>query len=84
MCGPAGVVDACLIPEVPFKLHGEHGLFKYLESVIKYKGHCVVCVAEGAGQVRWMGLRADGQRVRGMRGCCRCAACSAVARVRLR
>ncbi|KAJ9512136.1 hypothetical protein QJQ45_012713 [Haematococcus lacustris] len=46
----SGVVDACLIPEVPFKLGGPTGLLAYLESVIKYKGHCVVCVAEGAGQ----------------------------------
>lgn len=28
-CGcVAGVVDACLIPEVPFKIHGETGLLK--------------------------------------------------------
>eukprot|EP00197_Chlamydomonas_leiostraca_P002149 CAMPEP_0202858042 /NCGR_PEP_ID=MMETSP1391-20130828/732_1 /ASSEMBLY_ACC=CAM_ASM_000867 /TAXON_ID=1034604 /ORGANISM="Chlamydomonas leiostraca, Strain SAG 11-49" /LENGTH=533 /DNA_ID=CAMNT_0049536911 /DNA_START=71 /DNA_END=1672 /DNA_ORIENTATION=+ len=46
----SGVVDACLIPEVNFKLTGDSGLFKYLEEVIKAKGHCVVCVAEGAGQ----------------------------------
>jgi len=46
----SGVVDACLIPEVPFKVTGENGLCKYLDAVIKYKGHCVVCVAEGAGQ----------------------------------
>lgn len=48
----SGVVDAVLIPEVNFKLKGDHGLLAYLESVIKYKGHAVVCVAEGAGQVR--------------------------------
>lgn len=47
----AGVVDAVLIPEVPFTLKGDKGLFKYLEGVIASKGHCVVCVAEGAGQV---------------------------------
>ncbi|PNH03063.1 6-phosphofructokinase 5, chloroplastic [Tetrabaena socialis] len=46
----SGVVDACLIPEVPFQLDGEHGLLRYLEGVIKAKGHCVVCIAEGAGQ----------------------------------
>lgn len=46
----SGVVDAVLIPEVNFKLKGDHGLLAYLESVIKYKGHAVVCVAEGAGQ----------------------------------
>ncbi|MEW5297418.1 MAG: hypothetical protein WDW36_000628 [Sanguina aurantia] len=46
----SGVVDACLIPEVPFKLHGPNGLLAYLEYVIKCKGHAVLCVAEGAGQ----------------------------------
>lgn len=48
----AGVVDAVLIPEVPFTIKGPHGLFKYLEGVLEKKGHCVVCIAEGAGQVR--------------------------------
>lgn len=48
----SGVVDACLIPEVNFKLDGDNGLLKYLDGVIKAKGHAVVCVAEGAGQVR--------------------------------
>ncbi|KAG1673415.1 hypothetical protein FOA52_002180 [Chlamydomonas sp. UWO 241] len=43
----SGVVDAVLIPEVPFKLKG---LMKHLEGVLKNKGHCVLCVAEGAGQ----------------------------------
>mmetsp|Transcript_25298 Transcript_25298/g.60182 ORF Transcript_25298/g.60182 Transcript_25298/m.60182 type:complete len:455 (-) Transcript_25298:517-1881(-) len=46
----SGVVDVCLIPEVPFSLHGEKGLLAYLESVIARQGHAVVCVAEGAGQ----------------------------------
>lgn len=46
----SGVVDACLIPEVPFRLEGPTGLFAYLERVIEAKGHCVICVAEGAGQ----------------------------------
>lgn len=41
----------CLIPEVPFKLHGETGMFAYLEKVLSEKGHAMVCVAEGAGQV---------------------------------
>lgn len=48
----SGVVDAVLIPEVNFTVRGERGLAAYLEGVIKHKGHCVVCVAEGAGQVR--------------------------------
>lgn len=51
----AGVVDAVLIPEVHFELEGEKGLFKYLHGVVEAKGHCVVCVAEGAGQVRTPG-----------------------------
>lgn len=42
----------CLIPEVPFKLSGETGMLAYLEKVLNDKGHAVVCVAEGAGQVR--------------------------------
>ena len=47
-----GVVDACLIPEVPFVLHGEKGLFKYIEGVLQARGHAVICIAEGAGQAR--------------------------------
>lgn len=46
----SGVVDICLIPEVHFELHGERGMFAYLEKVLSEKGHAVVCVAEGAGQ----------------------------------
>lgn len=46
----SGVVDVCLIPEVPFTLHGPNGLHAYLEKVLSKKGHAVVCVAEGAGQ----------------------------------
>ncbi len=42
----------CLIPEVPFRLTGETGVFAYLEKVLSDKGHAVMCVAEGAGQVR--------------------------------
>ena len=108
----AGIVDAALIPEVPFTLEGPNGLLAYLEGIMEAKGgwgrggggracvgrpvrgattkyvptifkpgllcldsawtaslavteravpratalcgagHCVVCVAEGAGQVR--------------------------------
>lgn len=51
-CLYAGVVDACLIPEVPFKLDGPTGLFSHLQKIIHNKGHAVLCVAEGAGQVR--------------------------------
>lgn len=46
-----GIVDACLIPECPFDLYGRHGLFAYLKTILHNKGHAVVCIAEGAGQV---------------------------------
>ena len=41
----------CLIPEVPFNLHGDHGLFAYCERILNERGHMVICIAEGAGQV---------------------------------
>jgi len=44
----AGVVDVCLIPEVPFNLEK---LLSYVGTVLEKKGNAVVCVAEGAGQV---------------------------------
>lgn len=43
----SGLVDACLIPEVPFRLDT---LAAYLEALLETKGHAVVCVAEGAAQ----------------------------------
>ncbi|XP_022740459.1 ATP-dependent 6-phosphofructokinase 5, chloroplastic [Durio zibethinus] len=46
----SGQVDICLIPEVPFNLHGPHGVLRHLKYVIETKGSAVVCVAEGAGQ----------------------------------
>ncbi|KAL4440737.1 hypothetical protein ABPG77_000446 [Micractinium sp. CCAP 211/92] len=46
----SGLVDAVLIPEVQFTLDGPGGLFAYLERIMETKGHCVVAVAEGAGQ----------------------------------
>jgi 6-phosphofructokinase 1 len=42
----SGVVDVCLIPEVPFC---EKKLCDYVDTVIKKNGHAVVCVAEGCG-----------------------------------
>lgn len=50
-CTLTGVVDICLIPEVNFTLDGRHGLMAYIETLLANKGHCVICVAEGAGQV---------------------------------
>lgn len=40
-------VDACLIPEMNFKLNE---LFDYVEARLKEKGYCIIVVAEGAGQ----------------------------------
>ena len=39
-----------LIPEVPFSLEGENGLFASLERRLDQYGHAVIVVAEGAGQ----------------------------------
>lgn len=48
----SSVANFCIIPEVPFELEGEHGLFKAIER--RYydlgKTHAVMVVAEGAGQ----------------------------------
>lgn len=46
----AGVVDVCLIPEAPFNMQGEAGLLSYVQHLLDERGHCVICVAEGAGQ----------------------------------
>ncbi|TKY69929.1 ATP-dependent 6-phosphofructokinase 5 [Spatholobus suberectus] len=46
----SGQIDICLIPEVPFNLHGPRGVLSHLKYLIETKGSAVVCVAEGAGQ----------------------------------
>jgi 6-phosphofructokinase 1 len=43
-------VNIVLIPEVPFKLEGPNGLFKYVEERLKTRRHAFILVAEGAGQ----------------------------------
>lgn len=43
----SGLVDVCLIPEVPFTIPK---LCNYIESIIEKQGHAVICVSEGAGQ----------------------------------
>jgi 6-phosphofructokinase 1 len=43
-------VNICLVPEVPFELHGPSGFLAHLESRLRNKEHAVVVVAEGAGQ----------------------------------
>ncbi|KAL4313604.1 hypothetical protein AHAS_Ahas15G0001700 [Arachis hypogaea] len=46
----SGQIDICLIPEVPFKLHGQNGVLSHMKHLIETKGSAVICVAEGAGQ----------------------------------
>lgn len=43
-------VNICLVPEVDFDLNGKNGVFELIERRLSYKGHCVIAVAEGAGQ----------------------------------
>jgi len=52
-CGAAlaqGDVNFVLIPEVQFAMEGESGFLKAFENRLKRSGHCVILVAEGAGQ----------------------------------
>ena len=46
----SGDANCVLIPEVPFALEGDHGLFEQLRQRVMQRGHAVVIVAEGAGQ----------------------------------
>ncbi len=43
-------VNFVLVPEVPFTLHGKHGLLPAIERCLADKSHAVLAVAEGAGQ----------------------------------
>ncbi|GJQ09226.1 hypothetical protein GpartN1_g1017.t1 [Galdieria partita] len=43
-------VDCCLIPEVPFVIHGRGGLIEYVHKCLLERGKMVLVVAEGAGQ----------------------------------
>ena len=43
-------VDVCLIPESNFFLEGAGGIFEFVGQRLRQNGHCVVVVAEGAGQ----------------------------------
>lgn len=52
-CGAAlatSAADYVLIPEVPFRLEGDDGLFAELAGRLKQNGHATIIVAEGAGQ----------------------------------
>lgn len=43
-------VDLCLIPEVEFYMEGKGGLLEFVDERLSESGHCVIVVAEGAGQ----------------------------------
>jgi len=43
-------VNLTLVPEVPFRLHGEGQVLAYVEDRLRSRRHCVIVVAEGAGQ----------------------------------
>jgi 6-phosphofructokinase 1 len=45
-----GDVNFVLIPEVPFDLEGEKGFLKVLDKRLQKSGHCLILIAEGAGQ----------------------------------
>jgi len=50
-------VNLALVPELPFDIGGEHGVLAYVRERLRSRGHCVVVVAEGAGQEH---VRTDG------------------------
>jgi 6-phosphofructokinase 1 len=43
-------VNFCLLPEVPFALHGEGGFLEVLAERLRRRHHAVIVVAEGAAQ----------------------------------
>jgi 6-phosphofructokinase 1 len=43
-------VNLTLIPELTWDLHGENGILAYIRWRLQNRGHCVIVVAEGAGQ----------------------------------
>ena len=45
-----GDVNFVLIPEVPFDMDGERGFLNALDKRLHKSGHCLILVAEGAGQ----------------------------------
>jgi 6-phosphofructokinase 1 len=51
-------VNFVLIPEVPFDMEGEKGFLRAVEKRLRERAHCVILVAEGAGQEH---LRKEGQ-----------------------
>lgn len=45
-----GMVDLCLIPEVPFHLDGNFGGLTWIQGVLKRKGYAVIVIAEGIAE----------------------------------
>ena len=43
-------VNLALVPELPFDLEGKKGILECIRQRLRGRGHCVVVVAEGAGQ----------------------------------
>ena len=43
-----GNVDICLVPEMPFELHGPKGLYEQIIARVKQQKYCLIVVAEGA------------------------------------
>ncbi len=43
-------VNYVLVPEIPFDLEGEYGLFNILKKRLEARRHAVIVIAEGAGQ----------------------------------
>lgn len=42
-------VNVCLVPEFKYNLNGKNGLLEYVAHRLQVKRHCVIVVAEGAG-----------------------------------
>jgi 6-phosphofructokinase 1 len=63
----SGDVDICLIPEVDFDVHGENGVIEHVKDLLDEQGHCVLVIAEGAGQefVKVSGTDAGGNPLLG-------------------
>lgn len=63
----SGDVDVCLIPEVDFDVHGENGVIEHVKDLLDEQGHCVLVIAEGAGQefVKVSGTDAGGNPLLG-------------------
>ena len=43
-------VNICLVPEFKFELNGKYGVLEYTYQRLLTRRHCVIVVAEGAGE----------------------------------